>query len=94
MASERKYALSRVAAGDYLLPSNDGRTIWRIARYMDGPSGGLEIPRDRDFWGVWKWHQSIGVGTYVDVEDWNRWEACDLGYMTRAEAINAAISHR
>lgn len=43
--TERKYAMTRIATGDYLLPSNDARTIWRIERYTDGPSLGLDWPR-------------------------------------------------
>lgn len=91
---ERKYALTRVVAGDYLLPSNDAQTIWRIHRYIEGPSTGIDhLSRDRMVWGVWKW---IGAntteGTCVDTTDWDRWEAWDLSmYATRSEAIAAAL---
>lgn len=64
---QRKYALTRIGPGDYLLPSNDGQTIWRIAKYEDGPSHGVEgMDRDRDFWGVWKWNER---GHPHEVED-------------------------
>ena len=88
---ERKYALTKVAAGDYLLPSNDGLTIWRIAKYEDGPSKGLDIPRDRTFWGVWLWSGVYETAVYVDTEAWDRWEMCEAGLDSRAEAIQSAL---
>jgi len=41
MTTARKYVMTRIDKGDYLLPSNDGETLWRIRQYMDGPSWGL-----------------------------------------------------
>ena len=88
MRPERKYVLTRVKRGDYLLPSNDGQTIWRIATYTDGPSNGLDIPKDREFWGIWKW---TGHGLAVDVEDWDQWEMHGSTCETRREAIDGAL---
>jgi hypothetical protein len=90
----RKYALSKVKPGDYLLPSNDGQTVYRIAKYEDGPSHGLvAFDKDREFWGVWRWQDDVplGPGSYVDVEDWNRWEFCEGLHDKRADAIHAAL---
>jgi hypothetical protein len=89
----RKYALTRVATGDYIFPSNDGKTIWRVAKYEDGPSHGLdEMPRDRELWGLWKWREPIGLQSpYVDTGDWNRWEFWEGWHETRQEAIDAAL---
>lgn len=57
---ERKYRMTRLAAGDYLLPANDGQTLWRIAKYLDGPSQGLvDWPRDREIWGAWRLQGSV-----------------------------------
>jgi hypothetical protein len=83
----RKYALTKIKRGDYLLPSNDGRTIWRLCAYEDGIEQGL----DHDLgtvWGVWKW---TGSGTTVDPEDWGAWEMWEGSLRTRAEAIQAAL---
>ena len=33
--AERKYALIKILAGDYLLPGNDAHTLWRIRRYQE-----------------------------------------------------------
>ncbi len=86
---QRKYALMKVRAGDYLLPDNDGKTIWRLARYEDGPSfGWRDIPRDEFFWGVWRWD---GSGA-PEVEGWLNWACCAIGLATRAEAIQHALS--
>jgi hypothetical protein len=88
--ADRKYALTRLAPGDYLLPSNDARTLWRIAKYTDGPSSGLEgWTRGREVWGVWRWN--AGRGTYVDTEDWNAWDMEEACHPTRAEAIDSAL---
>lgn len=89
--AERKYALTKLAAGDYLLPSNDGTTLWRVRIYEDGPSHGMEIPADRDFWGIWKWAEAIEPGSYVDTKDWSRWEFFEGTHDTRKQAIDAAL---
>jgi hypothetical protein len=97
---DRNYSLIKIAQGDYLLPSNDGQTLWRIRRYEDGPSYGLEEwPRDRTFWGAWKyigripWQDGLDSETYenlvYDSDDWTGpvdWEST-----TRAQAIDAAL---
>lgn len=72
---QRKYALTKIAAGDYLLPSNDAQTIWRITAYTDGPSNGLEIPKDRKFWGLWRWDSACYASRsgVVDPDDWEQW---------------------
>lgn len=90
--TERKYALSKVAPGDYLLPSNEGQTIWRVARYTDGPSKGLDDwPRDREVWGIWRWPEPVREGGSIDL-DWSRWEMCEGMLPSRAEAIRSALS--
>lgn len=38
--TERVWQMRRISAGDYLLPSNDRRTLWRISRYHE--DGSLE----------------------------------------------------
>lgn len=91
---ERKFALSKIAAGDYLLPSNDGQTIWRIFKYEDGPSHGLaDWDRDRGFWALWRWAEPFTGAKrgYVDTQDWSRWEHCSDMHATRADAISDAM---
>lgn len=36
--AERRYAMIRVESGVYLLPSNDARTLWRLAAYTEDGS--------------------------------------------------------
>lgn len=89
---ERKYALTKIAAGDYLLPSNDGKTMWRITTYTEGPSSGIDAwPRDKQVWGIWKWMGPVGLGSAVDTEDWSRWDFFDGLNDTRQAAIDAAL---
>lgn len=93
-AAERKYALTKIAPGDYLLPSNDAQALWRIARYTDGPSNGLDWPRDREVWGLWRWNMPMGQSGYVDTGSWDHWEMVDGPLYTRAEAITEALRIR
>jgi hypothetical protein len=91
---QRKYALTKIAAGDYLLPSNDAQMVWRIAKYEDGPTHGLDaLPRDRDFWGVWRWRGQRGQSV-LDPDDWNQWAMEAASCDTRAEAIRLALGMR
>lgn len=91
---ERKYALTKIAAGDYLLPSNDAQTIYRIQRYTDGPSFGLmDWPRDRELWSVARWTGEVGPGCFVDTSpESERWEEVATCIATRREAVERAIA--
>lgn len=94
--TERKYMLTRLAPGDYLLPSNNGERIFRIARYIDGPSLGLEdMPRDREFWGIWETDLLNGTYGLLDRKvidtDWSKWEMYTGCFDTRREAIDAVL---
>lgn len=93
MARERKYALTKIAAGDYLLLSNDTKTLWRIAKYIEGPSTGLEgWTRDKEVWGCWKWETPIVLGqTAIEKDDWDRWEFWEGPHFSRAESIDRAL---
>ena len=94
----RKYALTRIGKGDYLLPGNDRETLWRIASYEDGPGHGLEVDwsSDRTFWGVWKYEKPLSRVRHPQeiadaVEDWGVWSMEDGSYYTRREAIDRAM---
>lgn len=68
VAIERTYKLTRLGKGDYLLPSNDAQTLWRIASYEEdgsatyqkeftpgkGPSGREYVLRGT-FWNLYRW---------------------------------------
>jgi hypothetical protein len=103
---ERRYQMTRVRAGSYLLPSNDAQTLWHIYSFTDGRSYGLDFP-DRTFWGCAKY-----LGTYdeairaveSDMDEWgyirhdesypsyrSTWKETDTYMDTRAEAIRAAL---
>lgn len=87
---ERKYAFAKGGGpGDWLLPGNDGKTLWRLRKYEDGPSTGVDsMSRDREFWGVWKW---IGPDKQWNLAEEN-WDAWDLSmYEKREEAVQAAL---
>lgn len=91
---ERKYALIRIQAGDYLLPGNDGKMMFRIASYTDGPTNGLDIPRDRKFWGCWEWAERPEMlRTVDDPTDWGHWEQIEGLCETRQQAIDSALRY-
>lgn len=91
---ERKYAMTRVKAGDYILPDNDGETIWRLHKYeedetvtwADGrPVSGI-------WWRVLKWTPTRdGV---LDPDDWDRFDEYGHGFRKREEAIQYALAYK
>lgn len=88
MSVRRKYVLTRINAGDYLLPSNDGEKLWRIYKAIEGPSSGLDWPRDKEVWQISEW---TGPLKEVDPEDWNRWNFYEGMHETRRAAIDSAL---
>jgi hypothetical protein len=92
---ERKYALQKVASGDWVLLGNDGRTLWRFAKYEDGPSHGLDsMTRDRMFWGVWKWPQPVpsdDAFARVEFETLANWDLYEQMCKDREAAIQSAL---
>jgi len=92
--TERKYQMVKLRAGDYLLPSNSGKTLLRVSQYKDGRSYGLMDMKGN----VLLWHAARYDGTLEqashddDLEHSERWVILAGGWMkTRQEAINAAL---
>lgn len=83
----------RLAAGDYLLPGNDGETIFRIAKYVeDGSLDGVE----GEFWAAWRWPKPKNTLRgdaygYDPLEAWEDWYQIEDQFRTRQEAIDAAL---
>ncbi len=89
---ERKWALTKIKAGDWLLVGNDGKTLWRIATYEEGESHGVEGMPDKTFWGVWKWPRPVGGALDMDaLEDWSGWDMDEGWLKTREAAIQSAL---
>lgn len=102
-ATERKYALTRLNAGDYLLPSNDGTTLLRVSSYVEDGSGGNYIagkwtPVVGTFWNCYRF-----IGTMTEAEriliddpdtllDWDEWREIECGLRTRKEAIQSGLA--
>lgn len=89
---ERKYAMTRVKAGDYILPDNDGKTIWRLQKYQEDETvtWGDGSPVKGSFWRVLKWKPTTdGV---LDLDDWDRFDEWSYGHRTRDEAIQEALT--
>jgi len=101
---ERKYQMTRLRKGDYLLPSNDAETLWRIATYQEdgtatyqteftpgkGPSGREYVLRGT-FWALYK-RPMPKAGQLIDLEAWgDEWEFWAGPLPTRDSAIRAAM---
>lgn len=76
---QRKWVLTKLGAGDYMLPSNSGQTIYRITR------------SEEEGWDLFQWADPVGMDGYVAVEDWSRWVCVAQQNDTRQEAIDEAL---
>ena len=91
MVAERKYALTKLAAGDYVFPSNHARVLWRVAIYIDGPSTGLDWSSDRKVWGLYRYTDVLSAEDAIDTS-WDCWEMVTGTLPSRAEAIAEALN--
>lgn len=87
----RKYALTKLEAGDYVCPSNDGEMLWRFCRYQDGRVCGLDVDYElRTFWSTMRAPMAAAQRSLDRDEDiqWNGWE-----YMlaSRADALRSVF---
>jgi hypothetical protein len=93
---ERRFALTRLGSGDYLLPSNDERGLYRIQAYdedgsLSAPGGGAIRGR---FWLIYVHAGEVDrddlgriTGGPVDPDDPYEWIALEYGFPTRKAAI-------
>jgi hypothetical protein len=84
--TQRVYRSVRIAAGDYLQPANDAKSLWRIARY-DEDNG-------RSYWGTWRYErlfQNAGEWTEPDFLEWSNWLMWDSYLPTKRAAVEAAL---
>lgn len=97
-AVERKWQMTRLCAGDYLLPSNDSTVMWRLSTHEDGSLYGLECSyEERTFWQL-EWMLREDFDSYVERYgevpgggDGTLWHESAWGLATRKEAINLAM---
>jgi hypothetical protein len=97
---DRKYALTRIRAGSYLLPSNDAQTLWHIYSFEDGRSHGLMDEPDRTYWACARYRGTLEDGQKKAMQDlmeygyihWGEWTETDSYMRTRAAAIAAALT--
>lgn len=96
---ERRYALTQVDAGDYLMPANDLQVLWRISTYDEDGSAYWIDPQGRErhivgtFWRLRYCPFQVdafrhySLGQLLEL----RWVDGDGGFKTRREAITAAL---
>ena len=91
MSVERRFALRKLRAGDWLLPSNDGKTLYRLIAVTEGPSSGIDAwRRDRTVWEVWRWPRPLPVRD-VRTDSMDGWQEVEIMLRTRREAIARAL---
>lgn len=103
MEPERKYAMTKLAPGSYLLPSNDATKLFHIYRFEDGRSYGLQDEPDRMWWACARYRGSYdsavrsverNIDDYGYIADRDDWIEVDSYLRTRAEAVTAAMRER
>lgn len=88
---ERRHQMTRIEAGEYLLPSNDGQTLWRITKFEDIDN--------RKYWSAWRWRGPLTEAQRVMNTDpdsfleWHRWEEWSSFCYTRKAAIEDALTY-
>jgi hypothetical protein len=105
-AVERKYQMVRVGAGDYLLPSNDGLTLWRIHRYHENGSLEISVGDGKtkkvvgDFWACHRMPMPDPDDPAKwpgdeELTEWpGAWKEYAWGYVKRQDAITDALKAR
>ena len=93
---ERRYALIKVAKGDWLLPSNDKSALFRLRSYMEDGSlinvlpDGTEIPVVGNFWSIHRYRGTTeDAWQHLDADD--KWAEVEYGLVSRDEAIQTAL---
>jgi hypothetical protein len=93
---ERKFQMVRLGAGDWLLPSNDGKTLFRLTKYWEDGSlytvdeRGKERKIRGEFWAVWQRPLDEAVDD-PRIEDLVGWREVRSGLRTRKEAMERAL---
>lgn len=93
---ERTYQLIRVGAGDWLLPSNDRVTLWRLRSYEEDGSAEYAVPGGwrqlrGTFWSISRYtglREPWGDDELLQSHSWEIW--CTT-LSSRAEAIQEAL---
>lgn len=95
---ERKYALTRLSKGDYLLPSNDAQTLWRVYTYEEDGSASFVIRDGSEqvikgiFWALAK-RPMPNPDVPFDLEEWEGWVPWADLFDSRKEAIEDALRY-
>jgi len=96
--NDRKYQMTRLRRGDYLLPSNDAQTLWRIYTYEEegslieqSPDGGERAVTGM-FWACAR-RRFPKPGEIIDLDGWSddEWEFWAGPLPTRQAAIDEAL---
>lgn len=94
--TERRYALVKISSGDYLLPSNDANTLWRISSYLEDGSaewvGGRKLRGT--YWQTAKYRDPLptaGGDMPADFLEWDRWETWETCIASRGKAIESTL---
>jgi hypothetical protein len=85
----RIYAMAMMEPGDWVFPSNDRETMWRVTRYDDP-----EFDGQRQGWQVHRIPfadlQAMLDKAWETPLDWSHWEYFAGGFRTKKEAADYA----
>ena len=99
-SGNRRYRMMRVRKGEYILPANDGVTLWRISAYTEDGSASYDdgmVIRGR-FWRAQKWlgtkPSPPQLAEALEASDyWRYWSDEREMFRSREEAIQFALEH-
>jgi hypothetical protein len=97
---QRKYQMTRIEAGDYLVPSNDSTELWRFTRYEEDGSladddGGNKVVGM--FWRAGRFNGTLDQAQALmnrdpdEFLDWSRWFEQDSLLPSRKAAIEVML---
>jgi hypothetical protein len=87
----RKYALTKIGKGDYIVPSNDAEKLFRVTQVDD-------IDNDKPV-RVWSVHvydtlvARMGDDLPDDFLEWKRWTEVSHFHRTRQDALDDALDY-
>lgn len=94
---DRRHAMIRLGAGDWLLPSNDRKMLWRFVQHRDGTAYGLvDVPfEDKVFWRALYMSMEQAEAMYRSdqfADQWSSvWHEADWYLPSRKAAIEVAM---
>jgi hypothetical protein len=97
--AERHFRMIRVASGDWILPGNDGKTLYRLQRYEESGDAFWTLRGVKQkkivgwFWAAYEYDRKIASDADLvdDMLEWDHWTCVASTMKTRKEAIESVV---